>query len=387
MKAYSKYNQIVICATLIGVLGIGLFNLIIDPFGILGSPAIAGLNQEKPKEASHVRLFKAVDVVRIKPKAVFIGTSGVEYGLNPDHPSLANYQPVYNLGLPDSNAYEQLRYLEHAIANQPDLEVVVLGLDFVSYNHKNVTEVDFYEDRLGQDHVVVSDLLKVILSIDALEASIETVTENTDEGTGFPYYSNGTRNEEYFNSNKPTIDIFQEYLKTYLHRSELYGQFSLSPEMLDSLKAIVDLCEKHDIELKVFISPFHASHLEAIQAANLWSVFEDWKRQVAEIIPIWDFSVYNFVTAETISDDMHYFRDGAHYREEVGNLILNCILQSQGEEICSPQPQGQNIPEAFGVWVTPDNIATHLEQIRSDRERWVAQNPAIVEMVQELKAD
>ncbi|MEM6838126.1 MAG: hypothetical protein AAF609_14875 [Cyanobacteria bacterium P01_C01_bin.120] len=387
MKAYSRYNLIIICAALLGVLSIGLFNLLIDPFGILGSPAIAGLNQEKPKEASHVRLFKAVDVVRIKPRAVFIGTSGVEYGLNPNHPSLANYQPVYNLGLPDSNAYEQLRYLEHAIANQPGLEVVVVGLDFVSYNHQNVTEVDFHEDRLGQDHVIVNDLLKVMLSIDALEASIETITENTDESTEFPYYSNGTRNGEYFNSNKPMIDIFQEYLKTYLHRSELYGQFSLSPEMLDSLKAIVDLCEEHDIELNVFVSPFHASHLEAIQAANLWSVFEDWKRQVVEITPIWDFSVYNFVTAETISDDMQYFRDSAHYREEVGNLILNCILQSQDEEICSLQPQGQNIPEAFGVLVTPDNIATHLEQIRRDRESWATKNSEIVEMVQILKAD
>ena len=377
MKAYPNYNRLVLIATLAGLLTVKLFNSVIDPYGIIGGPAFAGLNQEKPKEASHVRLFKAVDTFRISPRAVFLGTSRVEYGLDPDHPALATYQPVYNLGLPDSNAYEQLRYLEHAIANQPDLELVVLGLDFFSYNTQNVTEADFRNKRLERNRLLLDDFLSVTLSADALDASIDTVIENADQDQEFPYDPDGMRNEAFFTSQKPTIEVFREYIGTYLKQPHLYGNYSLSTEMLGNLKAIVELCEKHDVELKVFISPSHASQLEAIYVAGLWSVFEEWKRRVVEITPAWDFSVYDPITTEPITAEMQYFKDSVHYREEVGDLILNRMLKYRENDVS----------EGFGVLLTSDNITAHLAEVRSDREHWLAQNSEVAEMVQELKLD
>lgn len=377
MKAYRKFNRIVLCSTLVGLLKVGAFNLMVDPYGIINSPVIEGFNQEKPKEASHVRLFKAADTFRIDPKTIFLGTSRVEYGLDPHHPAIAAYQPVYNLGLPSSNIYEQLRYLEHAIANQPNLEVVVLGLDFFAFSSANKNEIDFYENRLGRSYLTLGDFLRATLSIDTLESSIETVAENRDHQQDVAYYPNGMRNESFFASEQPMIDIFRQYIRSYLHQPEYYGDYSLSKEMMDSLKAIVDLCRKHNIRLKVFISPFHASQLEAIHAAGLGTTFEEWKRQVVEITPIWDFSIYNAITTEPITNQMQYFKDSVHYENEVGNLILNLVLGYQEERI----------PENFGVWVTSDTIETHLEEIRSDRRIWVEENRETVEMVQSLRIE
>ncbi|MGK7936871.1 MAG: hypothetical protein AB4206_13905 [Xenococcaceae cyanobacterium] len=52
---------------------------------------------------------------------------------------------------------------------------------------------------------------------------------------------------------------------------------------MENLQAIIDKCEQHNIEVKVFISPSHATQYEAINVAGLWSTFEQWKREVINI--------------------------------------------------------------------------------------------------------
>ena len=85
---------------------------------------------------------------------------------------------------------------------------------------------------------------------------------------------------------------------------------------------------------------------EAIEVAGLWSTFEEWKREVTKITPVWDFSGYNSVTIEPIGDRMNNYLNSSHYSTETGTLILNRIL--------SFQPQ--TIPDNFSVYLTPENI-------------------------------
>jgi len=56
--------------------------------------------------------FKAIEVTQTK--TIFLGSSRVEYGLDPTHPSLVNKQCL-QLGLPGPTMYEVRRYFEHSL--------------------------------------------------------------------------------------------------------------------------------------------------------------------------------------------------------------------------------------------------------------------------------
>jgi hypothetical protein len=104
----------------------------------------------------------------------------------------------------------------------------------------------------------------------------------------------------------------------------------------------------------------------------LWSAFEDWKRQVVKITPIWDFSGYNSITSEPISDDMQNYLESSHYQEHIGNLVLNRMLNHEINKV----------PGDFGTLVTVENIEPQLAKIRAGREKWAKQNPDMVKLVE-----
>lgn len=136
-------------------------------------------------------------------------------------------------------------------------------------------------------------------------------------------------------------------------------------------------CKQHDITLKVFISPSHATQWEAIRATGHWHTFEQWKREVAKITPVWDFSGYNSITTEPISNTMKNYGDNSHYTKEVGDLVLNRILSFKEETVSSD----------FGVLLTPETIESHLKQIRYDREVWARKHPDEVKLVEDIKEE
>ncbi|MEB3342006.1 hypothetical protein [Okeania sp.] len=141
------------------------------------------------------------------------------------------------------------------------------------------------------------------------------------------------------------------------------------------MKKIVDFCKQKQIKLIVFISPSHATQWEIIKNAGHWSSFEEWKREVVKITPVFDFSGYNTITTEPIHNNMENYTENSHYTPKVGNLILNRILSYKEEEL----------PEDFVILINSKNLESHLEKIRQDREVWVKNNPDEVNLVIEIK--
>jgi len=362
--------------TTVTVLGIVvLFNWIIDPYGVLNSPPLHGLNWLKPeKTLSQGRLFKAIEVTRIKPKTIFLGSSKVEYGLDPTQPSLVDKQPTYNLGLSAPNMYEVRRYFQHALTNQPKLQHVIVGVDFFMFNAFQETQPTFKENRLEKQSINLQDLRNVTLSLDALKASIKTLNFNRDHPKSFsPYGASGMRNEiyDFQTKNKSLLGSFKNSIKFFL--GNFYNKYQLSNEQLNNLQTIINTCQQRGIDLKIFISPSHAALLEAIRVAGIWQEFEQWKRELSEMAPVWDFSGYSSITSESISNTKNYL-DAAHYRKKIGNLVLNCLFSYQEA----------TVPADFGTLITPANLEAHLAKIRADREVWAKNNPNIVNLVQDL---
>ena len=82
---YNKFILKFITAAFLPVLSVGVFNFIVDPYDVFNTPNFFGINHEKPKKDSNDRQFKAIDITRIKPTTIIIGSSRTKQGINPEH--------------------------------------------------------------------------------------------------------------------------------------------------------------------------------------------------------------------------------------------------------------------------------------------------------------
>ncbi|MFD0673659.1 hypothetical protein [Cohnella sp. GCM10027633] len=380
-RRYRSFNRIFIVGCASVLLVIILLNLLVDPYGVWRSPVDRNLNLKKPNLFTHQRMLKAADIIHDKPKVVFLGSSKVQNGLEPDDYFRLTGKPAYNLGMGGAVMSEQLAYLKHALYNQPSLNTVVIGLDFRSFNRFRPVTPDYDEARLQIPSLLLSpDFFKTTITLDAIKESINTIKANKD--SNYPenvFNRNGKRTEQSLqaeNGGRNMIDIFAGYWSASMNSTETYKTYELSEQYLDDFKAIVELCKDKRIKLLVFVSPSHASLVESIRVAGQWDNYEQWKRKLVEITPLWDFSGYNSITSEPITNQMQNYWDSTHYRKNVGKMVLERMLAINDERLHND----------FGVWIENEStMETHLQTIRQLQLSWNEQNVGIVKMIQDLK--
>ena len=98
---------------------------------------------------------------------------------------------------------------------------------------------------------------------------------------------------------------------------------------------------------------------------NWWSI-ENGKRRIVEIlagdaqkypdkteIPLYDFTTYSTITTEELppedsKQEMRYYWDSSHFKENVGDMVLDCILESDTRE--------RRMPNGFCTKLNPGNV-------------------------------
>ncbi|NEP43981.1 MAG: hypothetical protein F6K35_34080, partial [Okeania sp. SIO2H7] len=220
-------------------------NVVIDPYDVFNTPNFLGINHAKLRKDNSDRLFKATDIIRIKPVTILIGSSRTKQGLNPNHPGLEKEQPGDNLCLNGLNIYELRRYIEHAIANQKELDLIILGLDFFMFNTFLENQPSFSENRLEKRHISLEDFVHVTFSSDALSASKETIVDSQkNPPDNIAYGENGFMPYRNHDPEK-TKWRFNNSINVYY---KLHAKYQL-PNQLTELKKILDLCQQNPIKL------------------------------------------------------------------------------------------------------------------------------------------
>ncbi|HHP7232146.1 MAG TPA: hypothetical protein ACFCUY_14965 [Xenococcaceae cyanobacterium] len=366
------YNIFFLIVASLPIIITGFINWLIDPQDVFNTPNYLGINHSKPHKDDNDRLYKATDIIRTRPQIIIIGSSRTKQGINPDHSVFDQKNlEVYNLALNGPNFYEVRRYVEHAIHNQPNLKEIVLGIDFFMFNANLDNQPTFNEARLEKSQIILDDKIKVLFSFDSLTNSKDTIlaskkvptTENSYGENGFMPNRNADKAE--------TVWRFNQSIELYF---TLHSNYEFSQQYWSDLEKLIKLCQENNIKLKVFISPAHATQWESIYVTNRWQVFEDWKRNLVQLTPVWDFSGYNSVTTEKISNRMNNYVDNSHYTPAIGNLIVNRIFDYPTSEI----------PNDFGILLTKDNIESHLSKIRQERQQWLKNNLEEVDLVKKI---
>ena len=98
--------------------------------------------------------------------------------------------------------------------------------------------------------------------------------------------------------------------------------------------------------------------------------------------PLWDFSMYNDFTTEAVpamadtQSIMHWWLESAHFKKELGDLILDMIFNYHRS--------GRSMPDDFGVLLNIENIDSHLQKIRIDRQQYRNSHPGDIAEIERL---
>lgn len=374
----------------------GCINYVIDPYGIFGTPRIDGLNARKPAAGERVRTSKPYMATALRPVTVIAGNSRPELGLDPLSSCWQDAdQPVFNTGIPGASFHMQTQYAKHALSAGGGKQVL-LALDFVDFLENTQAKATAappdwvslsrtYAGRLNIRDEAVSewqrfgtrakDKLGSLFSLNTLADSLQTITQqslphSTDRrADGF----NPGRDYEAIIRNEGQHVLFQQKnaeLSTRLARPAL-GLFISGQdysESFESLKAFLSWAKREKVTVRLFVNPYHADYLNIIQAAGLWPVLEDWKRQITQIAgdfnaPLWDFNTLDAYSSEEPpgrgqrGKSIRWYWEPAHYKREMGELMLAKML----DKPCV----SEDLTTLPGTRLNSENLEAHLAALRS----------------------
>lgn len=398
-----RRHLLITATTAILILGAVIgFNAVIDPFGMARADTHPGWNVLKPGIYQRVRLAKAYDVRHLEPRAVVLGTSRSHMGLRTTHPGWET-SSTYNLAFDGATTREMHAYLVHAHAVQP-LERVVLGLDtwhlseLPSGSRPGFDRSILLSDSglLTRARVLASDL-RILASFDTLQASWDTIHYQTPnepqwlapdgQRLGELYFR---RPGQVFHERSPRV-YFEQYDRMEIAwrapppRPKVsaagVGPTPPPPDPSESslawIERIIDFCALNGIDLRIFITPMHAHQMEMAMMTSDWTRIEEAKRRLvrhlakvaerhsaAKPFPLWDFTGYSSVATEPLPPkrferEMRWYWDSSHFKEIVGDWVLDRLFQTAHA--------GEPVPQDFGVRLRSDNVETALATVRAGR--------------------
>lgn len=342
MTSHSRYIRAVFILILGFMALVAGLSWVTDPYGIFKS----NLFPIKPTMTRNARIAKAFQVFDYQADTIILGTSRAEAGLNPDKLQ----GRAYNLGLPGANLKEQLAYLKHSHAAHP-IKQLIFQPDFFSFNAFQENQAGFNQKILiNQDSntykkiQMVAKKYALLVNIDHILDGISTIRyQNRKITIGNIYYDNGFNDPEHRNHRVEMTGgseiAFEKGIKKYY--SEIWfpkGKDRFSFEhgeyySFTTFEDILKFAKKEGIDTKIIIAPVHVWHLQALDIAGLWPLWMQWKERMVEIndrvsqFPLIDHSGYTGFTTEIVPDDkdelMDWYLDNAHYRSELGDLILS----------------------------------------------------------------
>src|SRR5262249_1962734 len=197
LMSAASYIRILLVSAL-AVLGMaGAFNLVIDPYEISRIIDWPRLNATKPAEFGRARLRKPFDLWRKSYDGVALGTSQVEYGIDPEHPGLLSRGiALYNAGVSEERPFEQALLLRHA-AEAAHVRFAMVGLDFLRYvgggGKPEFMPADWTRSR------AVIDYLKSVFSWVAVRDGFATIAASRNGTATLQHLPDGLLNiEQYF---------------------------------------------------------------------------------------------------------------------------------------------------------------------------------------------
>lgn len=409
-----RYLSTWFIATSLMLIVVAATNLVVDPYGIFRMVDQPGFNSIKPAAAKHGDMSKAYQVLRVQPRTLILGNSRAEVGLDPNHPAWPqSVRPVYNAALPGTGTATSLRYLQHvlaAAAGKPTAQpaLVLWGVDFMDFltdpskptPARTANADDAQSMRLmtapasTRIRQKMRDYAESTVTLGALVDSLTTLANQRNPYSVdlTPQGFNPMRDYLKITADEGYWAVFRQKDMANIkslskrHKSIFDATGSTSSHFQD-VQEVIRLCWQHGIELQLFVYPYHAHLLEIFGITENWSVFEEWKRQMVQLVeseasasgrlavPMWDFSSLNTMTSEVVpakgdrKSITRWYWEAGHFKAELGGLLLEKIFQR------APATTSAN------MLLTSKNVDESINQVRGYRTSYASMHPKEVEQL------
>jgi hypothetical protein len=191
-------------------------------------------------------------------------------------------------------------------------------------------------------------------------------------------------------SNLPPARLAYGTVVKSLEDADRLAGYRYSADRIELLADLTRKCRRHHVELIVLIQPTHAIMQETIAVAGLWDVMEDWERDIVAAVdgasagstPVWDFTCYTPYTTEPLLtstavsvQENAWFYEPSHCKPALGEQVLLRIFEKD------------NGDREFGARLTPENIESHLAELRLGRTVWSIQHDEEQQIVEQIAAE
>jgi len=354
------------------VLGLGCLVLVVtavvDPYGV--SPLGINLprfNANKYKRVDVDRLIKPVEVLQKQPRTIFIGTSRVHESLDPSRFTGSRFAPAYNASIPNITLAETLGYLKEFSALDDKLKYVFIELFFPQFNMYGQTVSG--QDKSPMD--LASDLTSLFFSIDALVNARLTVKLNI-QGKEMGAYVNETGRYQFPPNHGPNPSLnFHGFplfmLKAHQPLIKSDRNWTLDEPSFSMLDKIVKFGHERNIEVVFLILPNHPIYDHFYLVNGHWGLidWQEWKRRLAKYPNVIDFSPYNEIGDEKISEHVKYWFDPIHPSVTVGDMVLSALVPGLESAV----------PQNFRADLNVDTVDARLRETQEKLAAWITANP------------
>jgi hypothetical protein len=115
--------------------------------------------------------------------------------------------------------------------------------------------------------------------------------------------------------------------------------------VIKDLKNLIEFAQENHIQLKFFVIPlYNTKYLDSGP-----DELDRFKKALSRMTDFWDFSGLNSITT-----NKYYYYETWHFRNMVGDMVLSRMLGNKDV----------TVPEDFGIFVTAQNIDSHLQYLR-----------------------
>ena len=224
-------------------------------------------------------------------------------------------------------AYKEVKEnLKRAIAANPDIRMIVWGLDFNRLNG-DVNAVRFesyptylYDDNLANDVKYVFN--KTVLFNDTLK-NVIYYSKTTNKSTSF---------DEYNNWNKRYKFGKEEVLKQYKRPdkvAETVGSQRLNKENIQ--RNVEDLIKANpNIDFYLFWTPYSIVWFDNInQAGGLQNLLRQEKEALEILLPYPNVHFFSFFDNTELTTHLGNYKDTLHYHEKINSYMLQCMATGE----------------------------------------------------------
>ncbi|XPV76194.1 MAG: hypothetical protein ACNI27_16535 [Desulfovibrio sp.] len=316
------------------------FNIIVDPLGNNGVIS----QKYKPIYNERTQKYNAIikDEGYKKYSRYLLGSSRILNIHLDDKPFLKD---LYNFGISGGINQQKFFVLEELCKKQPP-EVVYFQIRFENFIEKPWESPKDFANHFVDDP---SSKLSFLLNSQLVKLSVRTLGYaakdrkiaylNKDGSITYREKENKIKTNGFDFSNKRFITSALEWKP----RGTNYA--------IESFQKIKDLADKYKVKLVPFIVPEHGALFTYLMNSSRRDEYLQARRDLIDIFGWY----YDFCGTHPVNMDNTNYYDSAHYRVNVGDMILGRILEREDMQ-----------EEGYGMKITADNVEEHIKNLQKE---------------------